>query len=416
MIISTKDWLNYINKLRRLSDTAAEKMQQYIQRHGFSDTEAIIDFAYALVTKYGEGSAELAAQMYDEIAQLSGVLVPPAEPAATATMEETARAIQGSLIQSPTGQKLTQVADRLVKQAAADTTLQNAKRDGAEWAWVPMGDTCGFCITLASRGWQRASQAQMRGNHASHIHAHCDCQFSIRFNGKGGVKGYDPDVYKKMYDEAEGSSSAEKVKSLRRSLEDRDKINAQKRAAYAKSHPKKTLTKSLTVDDFVKIKDGTIKEDVIDYIYNYLDNNNYIKVFDSVVIKELEDVKIFDTEYKQNGTWYNSELQINTQFFAGKSLERINKDIYNASGTRCQNLEDAIIHEVYHGKMAMKANIAQIDSLNEEKGIEGISNTATKDKLESISEIGVLYERGEYAIVPEEGKKLFETYFEVKYD
>lgn len=233
MTISTKDWLNYINKLRKLSNTAAEKMQQYIATHGFNDTDALIDFAHALVTKYGEGSAELACQMYDAIAQMSSAAVPEAVPAATATYAETARAVQGSLLQSPTGQKLSQVADRLVKQAAADTTLQNAKRDGAQWAWVPFGDTCGFCITLASRGWQNASQAQIKGSHASHIHANCDCQFSIRFDGKGGVKGYDPDKYRKMYDEAEGSSSAEKVKSLRRSLEDRDKINAQKRAAYA---------------------------------------------------------------------------------------------------------------------------------------------------------------------------------------
>lgn len=42
------------------------------------------------------------------------------------------------------------------------------------------------------------------------------------------VKGYDPDYYKKLYDEASGGSSSEKVKALRRQLEDRDKINGQK--------------------------------------------------------------------------------------------------------------------------------------------------------------------------------------------
>ena len=45
---------------------------------------------------------------------------------------------------------------RLVKRAGADTTLKNAQRDGAEFAWVPHGDSCAFCLTLASRGWQRA--------------------------------------------------------------------------------------------------------------------------------------------------------------------------------------------------------------------------------------------------------------------
>lgn len=51
---------------------------------------------------------------------------------------------------------------RLVKRAGADTTLKNAQRDGAEFAWVPHGDSCAFCLTLASRGWQRASQRPSR--------------------------------------------------------------------------------------------------------------------------------------------------------------------------------------------------------------------------------------------------------------
>lgn len=240
MKISTNDWLNYISTLRKLSDTAAEKMQQYVQKNGFADTERLIDYAYALATKYGEGSAELACQMYDAVAEMSKANVEAAVPAATATYQETARAIQGSLLQSPSGQKLTQVASRLVKQSAADTTVQNALRDHAEWAWIPSGgETCGFCIALAANGWQRASKNMLRGNHASHIHANCDCQFAIRFGKKGDVVGYNSAKYKKMYDEAEGSNSKEKMKSLRKQLEDRDVINAQKRAAYANNKKEK---------------------------------------------------------------------------------------------------------------------------------------------------------------------------------
>ena len=218
MQISTKDWKNYIDRLSKLNKMAANKMQEYVQKNGFSDTNALIDYAYALVTKYGEGSAELACQMYDAIAEMSGVFVPSAVPAKTATYQETARAVQGSLLQSETGQKLSQVADRLVKQAGADTMLKNAKRDGAEWAWVPMGDTCSFCITLASRGWQRASNKTLKGDHAQHIHANCDCQFAIRFDGKSSVEGYDPDKYLRIYDSMSGISSKDKINSLRRML------------------------------------------------------------------------------------------------------------------------------------------------------------------------------------------------------
>ena len=71
---------------------------------------------------------------------------------------------------------------RLVKRAGADTTLHNAVRDGAQWAWVPNGDTCPFCITLASRGWQTASQKLLKNGHAEHIHSNCDCEFAVRFH------------------------------------------------------------------------------------------------------------------------------------------------------------------------------------------------------------------------------------------
>lgn len=252
MRISQKDWNNYVSKLRKLSDTAADKLKEYISVNGFEDTESLIEYTYALVTKYGEGSAELACQMYDEVAEMSGAAVDSAVPAATATYDETARAVYGSLIQSPAGRKLTHIADRLVKQAAADTTIQNAVRDGAEWAWVPSGDTCGFCITLASRGWQKASKTVLKGNHATHIHAHCDCQFAIRFNGKDTVSGYDAEKYKKLYDAAPGSSSDEKVKNLRKMLEDRDAINAQKRESY---HKLKTVETREKLKELSKIYD-----------------------------------------------------------------------------------------------------------------------------------------------------------------
>lgn len=193
MKISAKDWNNYVNRLRQLSDTAAMQMQQYIQTNGIADTAALIDYAYGLATKYGEGSAELACQMYDAIATLQGASVLPAVPADTATFDETAKAINGSLIQSETGQMLEGVIDRLVKLSAEDTMLQNAVRDGAYFAWVPMGQTCPYCLMMGGIGWQRAGKKTLYGTHARHVHAHCDCQYIVDMKGGMQVSGYDPD-------------------------------------------------------------------------------------------------------------------------------------------------------------------------------------------------------------------------------
>lgn len=223
MNISAKDWDAYVKTLRLLSDTAANKLQAYINKYGIDNAEAIAEYAHALITKYGEGSAELACQMYDAIGQAEGVILPSAVPAPIPAKDEVERAVLGSFAQSPTGKVTASIADRYVKLAAEDTMARNAIRDRAEWAWVPHGDTCAFCITLASRGWQMASKRILRGGHAEHVHAHCDCQFAIRHDGKSNVSGYNPDKYYQMYKNAEGNSPKEKINSLRRDLEQNKK-------------------------------------------------------------------------------------------------------------------------------------------------------------------------------------------------
>ena len=214
-------------RLARLNQRAGQLMADYIAAHGTRDTDALIAYAHALVTKYGEGSAELACQMYDALAAAAKAGVPAAEPAQPASYGEVARMVQATKASQP---QMQQGASRLVKRAGADTTLKNALRDGAEFAWIPQGDTCAFCLTLASRGWQKASQAAIKGGHAEHIHANCDCEYAIRFDGRSTVAGYDPDEYLRRY-RAAGSD----VNALRRVnyAKNRERINAQKRAAYA---------------------------------------------------------------------------------------------------------------------------------------------------------------------------------------
>lgn len=228
MQITAKTWNEYITRLSRLNQKAGQLMRQYIDTHGTGDADALITYAAALVTKYGEGSAELACQMYDALAEAANAGVPAAEPAVPADYGEVARMVNATKNQNPAN--LPNGVSRLVKRAGADTTLKNAVRDGAEWAWVPHGDTCPFCITLASNGWQKASSKVLKGGHAEHIHANCDCEFAIRFDHKTTVAGYDPDKYLAQYNAAGGD-----INKMRRVnyAANKERINAQKRAAYA---------------------------------------------------------------------------------------------------------------------------------------------------------------------------------------
>ena len=219
---------SYHARLSKLNEKAGQQMAEYVAAHGTEDGPALIAYAHALVTKYGEGSAELACQMYDALAEASKANLPAAEPAATAEYGEVARMVNATKRQNPAN--LPNGVRRLVKRAGADTTLHNAIRDGAEWAWVPHGDTCPFCIMLASNGWQKASAKLLKGGHAEHIHANCDCEFAVRFDGSTTVAGYDPEKYLRQY-RAAGSD----VNAMRRIdyAARKDAINAQKRAAYA---------------------------------------------------------------------------------------------------------------------------------------------------------------------------------------
>lgn len=228
MQITANAWNEYITRLSRLNQKAGQLMREYIGSHGTESTDDLIAYAYGLVTKYGEGSAELACQMYDALAEAANAGVPAAEPAEPADYGEVARMVNATKNQNPAN--LPNGVSRLVKRAGADTTLKNAVRDGAEWAWVPHGDTCPFCITLASNGWQKASSKVLKGGHAEHIHANCDCEFAIRFDHNTTVAGYDPEKYLKQYRDAGGD-----INKMRRVnyAANKERINAQKRAAYA---------------------------------------------------------------------------------------------------------------------------------------------------------------------------------------
>ena len=335
MRISTKDWKNYIEKLSKLNNTAGEKMSDYVARHGFNDPN-IIDYAYGLVTKYGEGSASLSAMMYDAIAEMEGKILPSAEVAETPEYGEVAKAINGVKKHSQNPNSYGNVVNRLVKRTGADTMLKNADRDGAEFAWIPSGDTCAFCIALASRGWQHISKKSLKNGHAEHIHANCDCNYTVRFDGKSTVEGYDPDEYLEIYENAEGSTPDEKINSIRAKYraENRDKINAQKRVAYAErkqEQEKKGKINDHSINkDIIGTKeyrdkfseltsDANINEKLYNKAIDILDHRNgtdyedmhLISINDSLVKGSQTKVEYFDLvpeEKRHLHVWYNESL------------------------------------------------------------------------------------------------------------
>ena len=244
MTISEPFWLRYIDTLHAIDNTAAKMFEAYLNTHDISTKagrQAAIDYAYALATKYGESAAAVSCEMYDAVVRASGVTMPAAEPAATATYSEVARAVNGVLKNGYGQSTLVGVVGNAVKRAGADTTIKNAMRDGAEYAWIPHGETCAFCLMLGSRGWQQASKKTLKGDHAEHIHNNCDCTFAIRFSKDTEYSGYDPDRLRAQYDNAEGRTWREKLNSIRREqyAENPEAYRAQKRESYARVRERK---------------------------------------------------------------------------------------------------------------------------------------------------------------------------------
>ena len=218
---------------------------------------------------------------------------------------------------------------------------------------TPSGDTCAFCITLASRGWQKASQKAVKGGHAEHIHNNCDCTYAIRFDGKGGVAGYDPDKYRAMYDAAEGDTPQEKINAMRRAqyAEDKDEINARKRAAYAarsERMAKKSGWDLILTAEPTSHTDAEIKA-ILDYAEERDCRIVNIKAFDGDFGMLREQIDAIEEIREEFNLPRNSPIKIHFQNMAPGDLAKTgdNGDVihFNPVVLRDRSLTNAYLNE-----------------------------------------------------------------------
>lgn len=311
-------------------------MTQYAEKNGLENGDALIEYAYALATKYGEAAASLACQMYDQTAAAAHKTVKPAEPADTATYPETAAAVNGTLKQSVLPQSVGNSVGRLVKQAASDTTLKNARRDHAQFAWIPSGDGCAYCQMIAANGWRNASKEVAEGDHADHIHPNCQCEFAVRFSNDDGVAGYDPRAYKEKYDNADGDTAKEKLRSMEREYreEHKDEINARKRELYALNNVH--LEDSLTYKNFIEqtesriVVNTSVEEAVCctregKQLFSHTGISNRVD-FSSDQLQQMKDA-VLTHNHPSGGTFSTSDVEL----FAKRNLFRIRATSANVS-------------------------------------------------------------------------------------
>lgn len=167
-----------------------------------SDYDALRTAAIAVLESilgaYTDLTAARAAESYDAMRAAQAV---GGAYAAVADSRRRPGATQGALYAITKTFEETQSEDRFraevlgrvdteMRRAANQCIAHNASRDPKKptYARVPVGETCGFCLMLASFGYQYTSEEA-----ASHAHRHCNCRIVPSF-GEAEVRGYDPDA------------------------------------------------------------------------------------------------------------------------------------------------------------------------------------------------------------------------------
>jgi len=169
---------------------------------------ALREFFFALTAQYGAAAATLAGEYYDGLRANAGVRHGfQAVIADTPSRDVTDTAVGWALKSRVTTRsgvdnivtvRLGASTQRLVLGVGRDTIADSVGADPAKpkWGRMPVGETCAFCVMLASRGAVYSSKSMA----ARKFHDHCNCVPVIRW--PGDPEPFDTKPYEDAYKDA----------------------------------------------------------------------------------------------------------------------------------------------------------------------------------------------------------------------
>lgn len=241
MQISARRLAEYTAALNAQQRAAFDFMQTamrsfYELNGGMVERDLMREFAeqtlYTCMGKFGDQAAAVACSAYDATMSELGMDVPPSV-ISNDVSERYVKATVESLIGGDFDSLASGLANKAyasVGRAANRTTIANAERDyskGVRYARVPTGkETCGFCLMLASRGFDYKSRksAGDMGFGFNRFHEHCDCRV-VAGDASTTVEGYDPDWLYAAYLDARATVGPQRI---------RDEMRGQKAEAVNK--------------------------------------------------------------------------------------------------------------------------------------------------------------------------------------
>ena len=213
-----------LNRVRQLlneqSAAAVRDFREFYDSLSRSDrvfmSRALADGWVAIVEHYGDLSAEIGAEQFDEWAAELGLRRPQVE-VAPGVNEQRATARLGWALSTPDQLgNATVLLDELVKQPYRSTVQDSAIKSGAAWARVPTGtETCAFCMMLGSRGavYHSKELAQF-GTNGKSYHGHCDCTPTLVRGPEDYPKGYDPGALYDRYEAGRAQADSGNPKAI----------------------------------------------------------------------------------------------------------------------------------------------------------------------------------------------------------
>lgn len=174
----------------------------------------LVGFMQDLNDQYGSVSSTVAADWFDEIRETSNVPGVFRSFAADAVPAAQVAGSTGWALSTSDGlAALLGVSDRLIKQAGRDTIAFNVDRDArASYARVPRGDTCAFCLMLASRGPVYGSKRS--AGEGNKYHSSCDCIPTPSYRDGDLPKGYDPNRLYEIFQKGKAEAGSSTTRSV----------------------------------------------------------------------------------------------------------------------------------------------------------------------------------------------------------
>lgn len=184
-------------------------------RDGMTMDDVIAE-ASRIAAKYKMLGAELGAQWYDLCTELAGI---EAEPAYVGGVDDEAVVIRAKgYASNATAETALHVFEQFlqneINESIRTTGTANLWRDyergltSGKWARVPVGDTCAWCLMLASQGAWYLTEKSALGDSPGHYHDGCNC-IAVYHADADSINGYSAlSRYKRMYYDADNARQA----------------------------------------------------------------------------------------------------------------------------------------------------------------------------------------------------------------